>query len=351
MADTSAEQEILEQAIAAFSRQVDLRPRLRMRLRANEEPTVRGQWADFTMEIGSGRFLVEIKKWAPQANPGVLIERLKGLPKPGMLVADYVNPKMAERFREQGVMFMDTAGNAYINVPPFYAFIKGNRIQDGILKRKEKPHSTLEAAGSKVVHALLCNPRLAEAAYRKIAETVDVALGTVSQVFQEMKAAGYLGQAGGVRRLQQYGKLLEQWTESFSEKLQSRLWLGRYAAEDPDWWERVDIKKYNGYWGGEIAAAKYTGYLKPSTATVFFHGKVNNRFFSENRLREQVTANEAAVVDIYRMFWKSPKQNYPELVDPVTVYAELLAAGDAGNVERAKVIREKYLAEHIRQYG
>jgi hypothetical protein len=44
-----------------------------------------------------------------------------------MLVTDYVNPNMADRLKEMDLAFIDIAGNAYLNEPPVFVCIKGNR--------------------------------------------------------------------------------------------------------------------------------------------------------------------------------------------------------------------------------
>lgn len=104
------EQAVLEQAIAAIYREAGLRleimenDRIEDRFRMDAIVGVKG--------YEPLQFVAEIKKWAQQANFGAVIEQLKRLPMRGLLVADYVNPNMAERLREEEVQFIDTAGNA-----------------------------------------------------------------------------------------------------------------------------------------------------------------------------------------------------------------------------------------------
>lgn len=66
-----------------------------------------------------------------------------------ILVTEYATPPMADLMKEIGLLFMDTAGNAYINKPPLYIFIKGNKRPENLkpapIKRLFKP------AGLKVV--------------------------------------------------------------------------------------------------------------------------------------------------------------------------------------------------------
>jgi len=55
---------------------------------------------------------VEVKRTLLPAVLGVALAQLKRLPAPALLETEYVNPRMAERLREQGVQFIDKAGNA-----------------------------------------------------------------------------------------------------------------------------------------------------------------------------------------------------------------------------------------------
>lgn len=46
-----------------------------------------------------------------------------------VMVIPQATADQADRFRELGIQFIDTAGNGYINQPPLYLFIKGNKAQ------------------------------------------------------------------------------------------------------------------------------------------------------------------------------------------------------------------------------
>ena len=79
-----------------------------------------------------------------------------------LIVANYVNPIMAERLKVQNIWFLDSAGNAYIKHPQLFIYIKGNKLT-------EKPTTRVSRAfhptGLKVVYAFLCNPELVNAPY------------------------------------------------------------------------------------------------------------------------------------------------------------------------------------------
>ncbi len=67
-------------------------------------------------------YVVEQKRWMQQTKMGAILTRLNRHSSRALLVADYVNPEMADRLREACVQFIDTAGNAYLSDKNLYVF-------------------------------------------------------------------------------------------------------------------------------------------------------------------------------------------------------------------------------------
>ena len=117
------EREFLSQAIRAFHQETGLE------LHPTVESEVMPYSDGFILELDDTgiQYSVELKRWAQQANIGTIVAQLRRMPPPALLVADYVNPNMADRLREAGAQFIDAAGNAYLNEKTFFVFVKGNR--------------------------------------------------------------------------------------------------------------------------------------------------------------------------------------------------------------------------------
>jgi len=319
-------------------------------------------------------FTTEIKKWAQHGNLGALIEQIRRLPGQGLLIADYVNPNMATKLKQENVQFIDTVGNAYLNVPPMYVFIKGNRpgakamaninttrngetpgygraINIPLGGGRTKKTRAFSNTGLKVIYAFLCQPELVTAPYRAIAERADVALGTVGWVISDLKELGFLeGRANKVdRHLRNLRKLLDRWVETYPENLQRKQFIGGFIADNPYWWKEVDIEKYHGYWGGEIAGAKYTDYLKPEVVIVYAQDDAYKKLILEQRLRPAAMRPQAkgTWVELYKAFWNDIHDQDKQIVHPVLAYADLIATGDTRNHEVARMIYDKYLARYI----
>ncbi|MBL1276128.1 MAG: hypothetical protein COB30_008560 [Ectothiorhodospiraceae bacterium] len=353
---TDTEQAILDSAIRAVDRETGVRLHVE-----KWEYSTQNQVVDaiVRLEPGERTLAVEVKKWAQQANLGALIHQVQQLPEGGLLAADYVNPKMADKLRQQGVQFIDTAGNAFIDQPPVYVYVTGNRQEErGFKPPTDGAKRAFEPKGLMVVYAFLLYPELVNAPYREIAERAGVAVGTVGWVLNGLKAGGFIRDAGGKkgRRLSRYRKLLDRWVEAWPEKLKPKQFVGEFVVDDPYWWEGVDIGKYDGYWGGEIAAAKYTNYLKPLVTTIYFHDIVLPRLVVDVRLKKATawTGADANTVFIYRPFWPEKyNELYTELrkgvTHPVLVYADLIATGDPRNLEVAERIYDEHIAQHCRE--
>lgn len=347
--------ELLDQAIEAFQQETGLCLSVIQR-----EITVDDYWVDAVIELPGGeRLFAEIRKWAQQANLGALVERVKRQPGEGVLVADYVNPNMAKKLKGLGVQFIDTAGNAYVNQPPLYVYVVGNKQRDYANNTNEVTNRAFDVAGLKVIFALLREQGLVDAPYRMIAEKAGVGLGTVGKIVNGLKDTGFIIDRGGKkgRRLVNQRKLLDRWVDAYPEKLKPKLHVGEFVNDDAYWWQDFRIEKYGAYWGGEVAAAKYVGYLKPEVVTIYLPEHAGQQLLGEARLRKAVnwTGDGSGIVKIYRPFWPVDKEyknqtgEANQIVHPILVYADLVATGDSRNLEAARIIYDKYIAEHIRE--
>ena len=331
------ERKLLALAIDAVGQETDLPVRV-----VRIQPRIDGHTYDAIIEVNGNELIAETKKWAPHANLGAMIAQIQNMPGPGVLVADYVNPNMAEELKRRAIQFIDTAGNAYLKGPDFHVWVRGNRRAAADLTAKEKKGRAFSNTGLKVVFAFLRDPELVGAPYRDIAAVADVALGTVGWVLNDLRATGYVRQKGRAkgRHLVNGRRLLARWVDTYPETLKPKQKLGLFAAGDPDWWKGTDITAFHAYWGGEIAGAKLTNYLRPEIATVYIKEDRTTEFLAACRLRKMndFVRNEN-VVEIYRPFWRDTT-NYTGFVHPVLAYADLIATGDPRNIEAAKMILE-----------
>jgi hypothetical protein len=263
-----------------------------------------------------------------------------------VLVARGINEHMAEKLRENGIQFMDEAGNAFINRPPLYIFIKGNRTLT--LTKAPVIGRAFKQTGIRMLYALLCNPGLENQPYRVIAAKAKVALGMVNWVIGELRSLGFLLMIGEGRkreiRLVNKPRLLERWITAYAEQLRPKLTLGRYQGA-AGWWKDVKLDPDRAQWGGEVAAAKLTGHLNPQEITVYTDKEEG---LAAVLLPHKLKKDPGGEVELLHRFWR-PDVILPiqDVVHPLLVYADLIATGNQRNLEAARMIYDRHIVQLV----
>ena len=289
-------------------------------------------------------FAVEVKLGITRATIGLVAQKFLKFQERGLLVTRYVNPRIAELLREMDIPFVDTAGNAFINQPPLYIFVKGNKLVEE--PRPEPIQRAFRPAGLQVLYVLLCNPGLEDEPLRKIAKAADVALGTVNRVTKELERMGHLIEMGRRgRKLVRKDNILKRWVTAYPEQLRPKQFKGRFRAIHYDWWKDINIKDFGAYWGGEVAATFLTKYLRPEIATIYTKQPIG-KLVLKNKLKKDPHGN----VEIFNVFWNFEFNTFNnDLVNPILVYADLMATGDNRNIETAGMIYDTEIARFIRE--
>ena len=277
------------------------------------------------------RYAAEVKLGLRPATIGAVINQLEHLGQPALLVTDYLTPTLADVLKERNIAFLDAAGNAYLNHPPLFVWVKGEKLTQ-TLPTANVTARTFNPSGLQVLFPLLCNPNWTNHPYREIAKLAGVAHGTVGWVLAELPKLGFMAEVGGKRRLLQPERLLQQWVEAYARTLRPKLLLGRFHTDTLDWHRTIDPGKYGFLLGGEPAAARLTDHLRPGIVTLY-GPKLEPRLLLDQRLRADPKGN----VEILRRFWKFDNEE-PLIVPLPLVYADLLAIGDARCLETAKLL-------------
>jgi hypothetical protein len=287
-------------------------------------------------------FAAEVMPTLTYAALGVTVQQIGLLKQRVLIITKYVTPQMADRLKEMNIPFIDAAGNAYLNEPQLFLYIKGHKKPDKY--QTIAVTRTFRQAGLKVVFTLLGNPGLENEPYRKIADQAQVALGTIGTVMHDLQRMDYLMDMGAKgRRLLNKKTLLTRWVINYPELLRPKLMLGRFRTQDINWWKNINFNN-KAYFGGEVAAHILTKYLKPQTVTIYTHQPLGP-ILLQNRIKKDPDGD----IEILRIFWNFRfKWQYPNLVHPILIYADLIATGDERNIETAKIIYEKELLRFIR---
>jgi hypothetical protein len=261
-----------------------------------------------------------------------------------LLVAPRITEEMADKCKELDLQFIDTTGNAYLKRPGLFVFIKGQRPNETFKLDRPEGKRAVTPTNLRVVFALLCKPALLNATYRDIKDAAEVALGTIGWVFFDLDERGYTVGDKNKRVLLERPKLIQEWVTNYPIKLRPKLNARKFKAPNPEWRKTLDAKQYEAQWGGEAAAEKLTGYLRPLTFTLYFHGKDKQKNITKMIVEHRLKADMFGDIEIIDAFWDFKDEPLAETVPPILVYADLLATLDPRNFETARIIYEKHIA-------
>lgn len=345
------------------------------RLVAVRTPGQDGRSADALIEIAAeGKrhgYVAVLKRVDRFATLGLIKHQLERYDAPGLLVAPHITPGIAEHCRALDLPFIDTAGNAYLHAPGLLIFVQGQRHRSEEVLHTDTmrgvgattapyvahpPISTTTprsgtATALRVIFVLLCRQELLNASYREIVRAAGVALGAVGGIFDDLQKRGYItgGVRQGARRFLEPQRLLEEWVMTYPLKLRPKLYPKRFRAAAYDWWRHADVTAYNAQWGGEVAAEKLTGYLKPETMTLYMRPAKAREHIARLVATHRLRADPTGDIEVLDTFWDLPADpEHPDVVPPLLAYADLLATHDPRNLDTARLLYESKITYAVR---
>lgn len=304
--------------------------------------------ARLTLAVGGRQleYAVEAKRALTPTTLGTALARLHDrvslVDRPGLLVADYITPPLAEKLKAAGQQFADTAGNAYLGAEGVLVWVCGRKRPEA---RKARPGRTFTTGGIKVLFALLRAPHLVAKPYRHIAVAAGVALGTVPGVLDDLAERGKLLGKRNRRRLVDLPRLLDEWTTAYGRTLYPRNLLRTMTTPTFDDWPQWKLTGHDAIWGAEPAARLLVGHLRPGALTIYGR-TVPGRLVLEQRMTEPPPGTTRGLVHFRGVFWgpDADETRGHDVVHPLLVYADLLATGDGRCIETAAIVREQHLA-------
>ena len=290
-----------------------------------------------------GPLKVEIKPHINKATMGQLLHQDPETKYPTLLVTEYVNPQIAELLQAKYIPYIDTAGNAALNIGDVFVYIAGRKLPKE-MKANRAPTRAFKTAGLKLILTILNDQPLLNRPYRDIADITGVALGTITNVFTDLEELNFLQTVGKYRRLRNHNELIYKWADAYIERTRKKLVLGRYTTHALGNWQATNLEKLNAFWGGEVAALKMTNYLQPETFTIYVTPPAG-----QTKANLQLTKDPNGNIELLEAFWPL-KANITnnDLAPALVVYADLLAIGDDRTTETAKLLYEKLIAVYNR---
>lgn len=298
---------------------------------------------DGIIDINGHAFTVEAKNELRKENKGFLYARLDELKaktkRPTLIIAKYITSDVALELRENGINYLDVAGNCYIKYQKLLVYIAGQKVHK---KEGTNQAKAFQEAGIKIIFNLLNNPDNLYLSYRELAELSDVSIGSVSNVMNEMEEQNFILKTKLKRVLKNKPALLERWVVAYQDVLRPRLVKKQMRFIKPETtqsWRDMYLDNEEGItlWGAEPAAALLTNQLVPDRFSIYTTQSWQN-IGQDIGLVPDLNGK----VEILQIFWKQNPDNI-QTTPPLLVYADLIGSGFSRNIETAQIILENEL--------
>lgn len=289
-------------------------------------------WGKLTGPGGEmATFVLEVKHIHRKASLMAVREQMTRFPTdvPALLVCNRLTAALAEYCADNQINFIDTAGNARIQVPGLYLFVEGRYEKKSVAVGSHFPEGVM-----KLLFVLLSCPESLNDTYRSLAEKAGISLGMVSKAFDYLEARRYFRKSQKGRRLMNENELQVLWLKDYAAALRPK--LDSLSLPAPASWDEITLVAGE-YWSGEIAAAALIdGYLIPESGVIFTPHSLLQR-----RKELELNPISGGKLQLVACFWRNFTLN--RQAEAMLCVAELLASGDDRNREAARIINDKYL--------
>ena len=290
---------------------------------------------DAFLLIANEEFVVDIKSEITKGSKGLVLASLKQTSRennlPIILVTKYIPGEIAKEYADEGINYLDVAGNCNIRKNNLVLLIEGKKIER--TARVNQPRAFQEA-GIKLIFLFLIDPEKVQLTYRELAERADISLGSVGTIMQELIDLNFILKTKQTMKLKNTKELLNRWITAYHDVLRPRLvkkHMRFVRQESFNKWKDIDLDETKGlaFWGGEPGAHLLNGYLHPGIFTIY-----TERNWQSFRDIELIP-DETGKVEILEMFWTT--QTFKG-IPPVLIYADLMSGGSDRNIETANMI-------------
>lgn len=288
---------------------------------------------DTDINIGDIELSGEVKSYVNNANFNQMLLRLQEIghtsKKPVLLIVGSISPQNLIKFAEEGINVLDYAGNCYINIPPLYIFITGQKLT----KPKETVKKVYNDSALKLIFYFLLDKSNIGKPYRKIVEETGFSIGTVKNVIEEMTLQHHIIKTPKGRVLMNWRKLLDDWQVAYNQTLKPKLFIKKMTLANPERfknWKNTKLPPH-ACWGGESGANLTDGYLTPEILTIYTEGDSGELI----RTSKILPSSEGEIL-VYKKFWTGFDEN--NIAPLILIYADLMGTANSRCLEAAQRI-------------
>src|SRR5258708_1177956 len=171
--------EILKDALSQFNLQTGGKAKELIQEENNEID------AQIVIKLGKEReeFLVEVKKELREGSLAGNFGQIHKKDAHWFLVSKYIPQTIKQQLKDQGINYLEVAGNCYINAGGLFIYINDRSVSHS---RKTATGRFWKIAGLKFQFAILSDPKLLNQSYRRIADAAGIALGNIGSLLEEL---------------------------------------------------------------------------------------------------------------------------------------------------------------------
>ena len=285
-------------------------------------------------------FVFELKNEVRNHHLQQLKDLKQSLEKPLLVIANTIYPPSKEYLKNNGINYLETSGNTFLNYKDVFLFIEGQKNED-----RTHPlmvNRAFTKTGLKVVFVLLRSPAALRYPNRTLANLANVSLGAVNMALNGLITKGFLYKSG--ERGYKFSfkdALIENWVSAYQEKLKPDLHLGNFRLKEQGRlqnWQHLELDEKS-YWGGEPGAFKLRKSLNPALLIIYTED-TRTDFMKKYRL---IPDPEGEIM-LYQKFWSDEMaRDYNPVVPPLLIYADLMDTRDQRCIEEAQNIYKEYV--------
>lgn len=267
---------------------------------------------------------------------------------PLLIASKYITPKSKNILKEKKINYIDSFGNAYINLEHLKIY-----VEQGNAKPYYSDYSNLLTQTSgQIIFQLLKNPEQINETQRYLSLASKVSLGSVSKCITALIDEGFVVKWNNEQKYQlvRRDELLDKWITILNQKILPANKIGEYSfskQNNANW--KAQFLNTEALWAGEPAAALITNYLNPEAFTLFAEKKK-----SEILTVLKLIPDSKGDITLYQPFWidsfpmeRVANITHKNVVHPLIIYAQLIYSNNTRNFEAAQLIYNEYIKPNL----
>ncbi|MBC6994316.1 type IV toxin-antitoxin system AbiEi family antitoxin [Neolewinella lacunae] len=285
------------------------------------------------------------------------VAKQSALPSETVFVVPFVNPELRARCLEEGINYLDSAGNCRI--------VHGSTrwVIDSQSAQPQRPLTSgrgFKYNGLKFIYACYEEPELLSASYRQMAEKMELSLGTISGIIEDLRKDDFLvTQPDGSHAFNHGRELFQRWAYAYLDEVRPVLFRQQLRAMKEDYLERIDAMSPEGgvLLGGERAAMARSGSLRSPNFSLHSNERLGELVKKYHLTPFNRKPQGATVIDLYSVFYASPRQYADQqrmpapIVGDLIILAELLTTHESRQLEAADELLVHEIQDRFTKFG